>query len=243
MEFSKISSPSLKTLFVDQIENMILSGQLAIGSKLPPERELAESMQISRSVVNAGVLEMAEKGFLTIVPRSGTYVADYRRIGKLETLVSIMKFNGGTLPDSDIRSILEIRMSLTALAFELAIPRMRDSEIDELFTFADSLDAAGDPAQCAEIVFEFDHYICVASGNTLLPLIFYSFKAPNRDLFERFFRLYGSESMRARTRGICNAFRDRDIAAATACQNRSIRETIDGATTLYNNPQIIESEL
>lgn len=234
MEFAKITSPSLKSLFIDQIENMILSGQLPIGSRLPPERELAETMQISRSVVNSGILEMAEKGFLQIVPRSGTYVADYRRTGKLETLVSIMKFNGGALPDADIRSILEIRQSLTALAFELAVPRMDEAEIDEMFTYADALDSEEDPARCAELVFEFDHYICMASGNTLLPLIFYSFKAPNRNLFERFFRLYGGDAMRKRTRGICDAFRSRDVEAAIECQSRSIRETIDGATVLYN---------
>lgn len=234
MDFSKISSPSLKTLFVEQIENMILSGQLPIGSKLPPERELAAIMQISRSVVNAGILEMAEKGFLQIIPRSGTYVADYHHIGKLETLVSIMKFNGGNLPDADIRSILEIRKSLTALAFELTIPRIDRRGINELFACADELDATTDPARGADIVFEFDHLICVASGNTLLPLIFYSFKAPNRNLFERFFRLYGFDAMRKRTRTICEAFRDGDVDAAVRCQSNSIMETLDGSTTLYN---------
>ena len=35
MEFEKISSPSLRELFVDQLENMILSGKLKIGEKLP----------------------------------------------------------------------------------------------------------------------------------------------------------------------------------------------------------------
>jgi len=75
MEFSKLSAPTLKELFIEQLENMILSGKLSIGEKLPSERELAESMQISRSVVNAGLTEIADKGFLEIVPRSGTYVA------------------------------------------------------------------------------------------------------------------------------------------------------------------------
>ena len=44
-EFQKISSPSLRDLFVEQLEHLILSGKLKIGEKLPPERQLAEMMQ------------------------------------------------------------------------------------------------------------------------------------------------------------------------------------------------------
>ena len=144
MEFSKLSAPTLKELFVEQLENLILSGKLSIGEKLPSERELADSMQISRSVVNAGLAEIADKGFLEIVPRSGTYVADYRKKGKLDTLISIMKFNGGTLPDPDILSILQIRKVLTALALELAIPRITDEEIQQLFTCSAQFDKTND---------------------------------------------------------------------------------------------------
>ena len=75
MLFKKLSAPSLKELFVAELEGMILSGKLEIGAKLPPERELAESMQVSRAVVNSGLDEMEKKGFLVVKPRIGTFVA------------------------------------------------------------------------------------------------------------------------------------------------------------------------
>ena len=234
MEFTKLSAPTLKELFVEQLEKMILSGKLPIGSKLPSERELAASMQISRSVVNSGIAEMADKGFLEIVPRSGTYVADYRRKGSLDTLVSIMKFNGGTLPDVDIRSILEIRMVLFRLALEQAVPRITDEEIEQMRKCASELDSEVSPERAALIVFEFDHILCCSSGNTLLPLIFYSFKAPNTTLFERFFRLHGFDTMRERSNAICDALERRDLDSAVAAITHSIAETIDGSTTLYS---------
>ena len=233
MEFNKLSAPTLKELFVEQLENMILSGKLAIGEKLPSERELAQSMQISRSVVNAGLAEIADKGFLEIVPRSGTYVADYRKKGTLDTLVSIMKFNGGTLPDADILSILQIRKVLTGLALELAVPRIQDEEIDQLFDLAQKLDRVADPARASEIVFEFDHLLCNFSGNTLLPLIFYSFRAPNITLFERYFRLHGYEPLRQRTDSLCQAIRAYDMEAAKEIMDKSIEETISGSTEIY----------
>ena len=52
MEFQKISSPSLRDLFIEQLEHLILSGKLQVGEKLPSERQLAEMMQVSRAVVN-----------------------------------------------------------------------------------------------------------------------------------------------------------------------------------------------
>ena len=94
MLFKKLSAPSLKELFVAELEGMILSGKLEIGAKLPPERELAESMQVSRAVVNSGLDEMEKKGFLVVKPRIGTFVADYRKYGTADTLVSIMQYNG-----------------------------------------------------------------------------------------------------------------------------------------------------
>ena len=76
MNFQKLSAPSLKELFVSELENKILSGELAIGSRLPSERELAASMQVSRAVVNSGISEMEKKGFLVVKPRIGTFVED-----------------------------------------------------------------------------------------------------------------------------------------------------------------------
>ena len=126
MEFQKISSPSLRDLFIEQLEHLILSGKLQVGEKLPPERQLAEMMQVSRAVVNSGISELEKKGFLTVKPRSGTYVADFRRKGTLDTLIAIMNYNGGRMRDQEIRSIFEVRIALDTLAAQLAIDTISD---------------------------------------------------------------------------------------------------------------------
>ena len=68
-------------------------------------------MQVSRAVVNSGIAELEKKGFLIVKPRSGTFVADYRRKGTVETLVAIMKYNGGRIRREEIRSILEVLLT------------------------------------------------------------------------------------------------------------------------------------
>lgn len=109
MAFEPLYAPSLKELFVQKLQGMILSGELSQGEKLPSERELCQQMGVSRAVINAGITELARRGFLEVLPRQGTFVADYRRNGNMDTLMAIMEYNGSMLGKEEIRSILEVR--------------------------------------------------------------------------------------------------------------------------------------
>lgn len=233
MAFKKLSAPTLKELFIQELETMMLSGELPIGSRLPPERELAKTMQISRAVVNAGIVEMADKGFLEINPRKGTYVADFHVNGKLDILVSIMKYNGGRLPNEDIRSILELRRVLLTFALELAIPRLSGEQLAELRKQCEELKTAKNSEEAAEIIFEFDHMLSSFSGNTLLPLIFSSFRSPIMTLWERYFKRHGIDIMYKRTEKLLQHMEEKDVEAAEGVISESIVETIRGKTEIY----------
>jgi DNA-binding FadR family transcriptional regulator len=233
MEFKKLNAPSLKELFIDQLETMILSGKIPIGEKLPPERDLAESMQVSRAVVNAGITELARKGFLIIKPRVGTFVADYRRNGTLETLVSIMNYNGGILRDAEIRSILELRIAYESLAVELSIPKITDEEINQLKSYVTRMGETTSMKEASELAFEFQHELACFSQNTLLPLMVSSFKAPVMSLWERFCRLYGIESLYKNTSELFNYIEKRDVKNALEALTASINDTIHGNKQIY----------
>ena len=75
MEFGQIVAPTIKELFIERIEGMILSGQLKPGERLPSERDLAEQMKISKTIVHIGLEDLARMGFLEVTPRRGTVVA------------------------------------------------------------------------------------------------------------------------------------------------------------------------
>lgn len=234
MEFKKLSAPSLKELFVQQLESMILSGRLEIGAKLPPERELAEGMQVSRAVVNAGINEMAAKGFLEIRPRIGAYVADYHRKGTAETLLSIMKYNGGRLRKEEIRSILELKDTLDRLAVSLLIPKVTDDEVAQLRGHYLAMCAARDAEKVADAVFDFHHDMTVFSGNTLLPLIYQSFRAPILNLWERYCRKHGAETLCRNTGVLIDAIGRRDTEAAMQSIRAAIDDAIRGTTQIYS---------
>ncbi len=225
MEFSKLSAPSLKDLFVQQLQGMILSGELPMGAQLPPERELARQMQVSRAVVNGGLAELAQQGFLEVRPRQGTCVADYRRKGNLGTLIAIMEYQGGVLGKDEIRSILEVRRALEHLAAERAIRYASDEALSQLGEIVARLKDAANATQAAEIAFTFQHELALSGGNSILPLIYYSFKAPVITLWVRF---AGFMALK-----LCITTRKRCIAAFAPAMNRLRRS---GSTPIWSKP-------
>lgn len=195
MGFQKISTLSLTDLFVQQIENMILSGELEVGEQLPAARELSGKMGISRPVISAGVVELEKLGFVEIRPRQGVFVSDYRRKGTLETLVAIMRYNGGAMRKNEVRSLLETRRALESLCVRLLIERATDEELGSLAPILDTLQSAKDHEAAAEQAFRFHHEMAVLSGNVLLPLMYYSFQPEGVYLWSLFCKHNGIRAL------------------------------------------------
>lgn len=146
MEFEKLQTASLKELFISSVEDKILSGELPIGAQLPTERKLSEMMDVSRGVVNSGIAEMAHKGFLEVRPRVGTFVADYRRVGKSDIFLSIMHYNGGILPEQEIRSLLEFKILIDCFSVrKLTARAITEAEVQKLEDFVDQMAETDDP--------------------------------------------------------------------------------------------------
>lgn len=233
MEFEKLISPSLKELFISNIEAKILSGELPVGQQLPPERQLAQSMGVSRAVVNSGIVELENRGFLDVRPRVGTFVADYRRAGTMETLKSIMTYNRGRLRNEEIRSILEVRDALDKLAVADIVPHVTELDNMLLLEKVEAIRQASDNRQAAEAAFAFQHELAMLSGNTLLPLIFRSFYSSVLVLWERFCALHGIDTLYQTSCRLCGHIRDKDIPGAVAWIDYCTRETISGSRCIY----------
>jgi DNA-binding FadR family transcriptional regulator len=234
MEFSRIYAPSLKDLFVRQVEDMILSGKLEIGTQLPPERELCEQMNVSRTIVHAGIAEMAGKGFLEIRPRIGVFVNDFRRQGKSGAILSIMNYNGGSLRRSEIRSILEIRKAFDLLSIDTIVEKATDSEIASVLPFLENLKKADNPSACAKALFDFHHEFCIITQNTILPLIYSSFSIPIISLWERYCRLYGCESVYLSTLRTYTLVQERKAGEAKAWVEQYFLSIIKGQRQIYS---------
>lgn len=233
MGFQKLVSPSLKDLFVENIEAMILSGELHVGDKLPPERQLAESTGVSRAVVNSGIVELAQRGFLEIRPRVGTFVTDYRRSGNMETLKSIITYNSGRLRNDEIRSILEVRDALDKLTVCCIIPHASEEDMDILGEKVEAIRCASTPEEAADAAFAFQHELAMLSGNTLVPLIFRSFYSSVTVLWKRFCTLYGINDLYRHNHILYQYILNRDLEGAVQWVEHCTRVTISGDHQIY----------
>lgn len=233
MEFKKISAPSLRDLFIEQIEHLILSGQLKIGEKLPSERQLCEMMQVSRAVVNSGLAELEKNGFLVVKPRSGTYVADYRQTGNLDTLIAIMNYNGGRIRNAEIKSIFEVRIALDTLAVRLCMEHITEETLQLLYEKVEQIRTATNSDEATQAAYDFQHQLAIASGNTLIPLIFQSFKPPIFTLWHRFCNLYGIECLYERNYTTWTYLKNRDLSGAIRWIEESMNDCINGTHQIY----------
>lgn len=223
----ELHAPTLKELFVQEMEKMILSGKLKIGDKLPSERELSEQMKISRSVVAAGLVELKNKGFIYTLPRSGNYVEDYRRAGKLDTLLSIIDYNGGRFRKEDASSLVELRGAMKQLATESLFEHLHEEKILILEDLGRKIAQANTLQEKAKTTMLFDHELAFLSGNTILPLIFSSFSAPYESLLMEYYQIPGIHGFYVELiQAYCMFLKQHDLEGALASIKRGTRDAI-----------------
>ncbi len=230
MAFTKIRNLSLTEMFVQQVENMILSGELSVGEKLPSARELSAQMGVSRPVISAGLIELEKLGFLEVHPRRGAFVSDYRRKGTVETLMAIMRYNGGAMRRHEVESLLQVRGALEELCVEQVIQHTTDQELARLASFLDGVQCADDPGSTAEAVFAFHHELAVLSGNILLPLLYHSFRSESLYLWTIGCRLTGNRGLYETKLRLYQALLNRDLQEARSVTRHSIEAAMQALT-------------
>ncbi len=199
MNFEQIVAPTIKELFIEKIQGMILSGELKPGDKLPSERELSEQMKISKSIVHLGLETLERMGFVEIFSRSGTFVADFAENGNLETLNAIIRYNGGKLDKQMIISIIELRSAIEGGSLIKLGNSHSEEDMSALRLILDEIRTLGErnasiSAQ-AQALSEFHYSICKLSQNKLFPLIMNAFRHVGFILWESSVRFWGAEAL------------------------------------------------
>ena len=238
MGFTKITNVSLTELFVQQIENMILSGELAVGEQLPPARELSVRMGVSRPVISAGLIELEKLGFIEIHPRQGAFVSDYRRKGTVETLVAIMRYNGGAMRDNEVTSLLQVRNSLESLCMELVIQNATDRELASVAPLLQAIEEAKLPEDAADAIYAFHHELAALNGNMLLPLLYHSFKPESLYLWTISFKKEGKQKLCDAKVRLYQALLNRDTQEAIRLTQQRVSAPMTelSAYTAYHKP-------
>ncbi|MBU2514135.1 FadR family transcriptional regulator [bacterium] len=184
-----IKTESLKQVFVTRFEELILSGKLSIGEKLPSERELALQLNVSRPVVHEGLVDLASKGLISLKPRIGAVVNDYRKEGSPEILNSLLSYNNGELDPQILRGILSMRILFEVETSRLAALNRTDEHLGQFHEIInrEGKIGHGNVEALTEIDFQFHHLTALSSGNFIYPLLMNSMKSVYTNLSRQFF--------------------------------------------------------
>jgi len=157
---SNDDSPATASL-VSRLLELIDRGELRPGEQLPPERELAKILNISRASLRTGIVSLEVIGVLKSRHRLGTFVSPEILVRESNSSQSIGGFVSSQL--------FEARLHIEAIVTELAVPRLTSSEMGRLAEQTVEMFAALDDPRNFAI-----HYVCFhriiarAAGNAVL---------------------------------------------------------------------------
>ena len=169
--FSAVDKEALKPArlsdaVVSQIEKLITSGRLNAGDQLPVEKNLAESLQVSRSVLRDAVVRLEARGVLSIKQGGGTFVCNVPARSINDPLANLLLSNTEAVFD-----FLHLRGSLEEMCAAFAAERRSPADLTRLQnSFADIEQGvkAPDPYHDAERITDFHIALAEASNNIVL---------------------------------------------------------------------------
>jgi len=122
--YSPVEQKQVSTLVFEQLREAIFRGQLAPGEKLLSERDLACTMQVSRTSVRSALTQLITLGYLENRQGSGTFVVGRDTLAANNPFAAII-----CAKHSSIDELLEFRIGLGMHGVSLAAERATDTDI------------------------------------------------------------------------------------------------------------------
>ena len=224
--FDPVQADSMAQAVVVQIEDLILSGVLKSGQKLPSERDLAERLQVSRPTVRDAIKTLEGRELLIVKHGDGTFVANLTGTALSPAMIDLFQRR----PEAFLH-YLEYRMEVEGYAAFLAAQRATDADLAAIRHTIEAIEAAhekDDPAEEAALDVALHTIIVDATHNAMLIHMMASiYDLMRRGVFYNRDFLYtrpgGRAALLAQHQTIARAILARDAAAACAAAEDHLR--------------------
>ncbi len=217
---SKNKSNSVSSTVAKALLSKILSGELHPGLHLPTEREMAEQMGVSRASVHQALLELELQGFVSILPRHGTVVKDFRKQPTPQSLEALMSSDSLELDRSLFDDMMDTRLWLESECARRACHNIYDTTLNEMRELVREMTSP--EADLTDVIYRFHYRLTQASGNSLYSMIFRGFEPVLRNMIHHHYSVRGeditaSAAMCARLLDYIEA-KDEENAAKCVCE-------------------------
>jgi GntR family transcriptional repressor for pyruvate dehydrogenase complex len=149
---------------INKIKEMIVSGALRPGDRLPKEADLAERLGISRNSLREAVKALSMIRVLDVRQGDGTYVTSLEPHLLLDLLGFVVDFH----TDDAVMHFLEVRRLLEPAATALAAQRMSAGDVEKLQAVLDELGAEPSIEALVANDLEFHRRIAAGAANPVL---------------------------------------------------------------------------
>jgi GntR family transcriptional regulator, transcriptional repressor for pyruvate dehydrogenase complex len=135
--FRPVQPPTTFEETVERLGTAIRLGLLQPGSQLPPERDLADRLRISRSTLRQALTTLVQSGHLVSVRgrAGGTFVAERPPMGQ-DVAAEVL--------GDGARAVLDYRVAVETGAAVLAAERAQRPDLERLERFAGQMEAAAE---------------------------------------------------------------------------------------------------
>lgn len=217
-DFNSFNNRSLIDATAHEILGKILSGELKSGEWLPPEREMAEQMGISRSTLHQAILQLEGQGFLRIVSRKGTQIQNYRKTPTSQSILAVMTY--GNLDEADellYRDLMDTRLWLETECARRACTHIYQSTLDEMEAIVRQM-TIPDVDRTA-LVYRFHLLLTRASGNSIYSMFFTGFEPVLKEFIGMHYNseAVDIEDMAGRHEALLEHIRNRNPEKAAEC--------------------------
>jgi GntR family transcriptional repressor for pyruvate dehydrogenase complex len=149
---------------IEKIKEMIISGALRPGDRLPREADLAQRLGLSRSSLREAVRALSLVRILDVRQGDGTYVTSLDAALLLDALSFVIELHH----DRSVLELLEARRLLEAEAAALAAVRIAPDQLAELHRLIEAMPGCTDVEEFVENDLGFHRTIATAAGNAVV---------------------------------------------------------------------------
>lgn len=147
-----------------KIKEMLISGQLRPGDRLPPEKELSDALGLSRSSLREAVKALELIRVLDVRRGDGTYVTSLEP----RLLLEAMSFVVDLHQDASVLDLFEVRRILEPAAAVIAARKATPEDLEKLKEILTEVDATTSIEDLVAHDLKFHGYISDLSGNSYL---------------------------------------------------------------------------
>ena len=132
LDLEQIKKKAISESVAEQLRMAILRGEVSVGERLPPERELAPRFGTNRNTLREAIRSLEAQGLVVARQGDGVRVADFRRVGELSLLPDLLRISDGEERTKMIGDVLLMRRTMAVEVARVAASRATDERLSEL---------------------------------------------------------------------------------------------------------------